>query len=191
MMSSRLIVAAPVLFTKMRTLLVVVLAWLSPPLAAEEIYRCTSASGSVVFQDQKCEAGRSQVIRGSGRSGTISSRSLQQWLDRSPKKPAKTNTRPAPAPPRVSVPRPNTSAELPAIPSSEYLLSICSEKVLACTARGLKEMDSCIANAPVCSGGRSQNCCAQPFLDRYRIIRATGVVQREAVRGALLGVAGE
>lgn len=193
MLSSKLVLAAPALFSKKRLLLFAAFPWFFSPVAAEEIYRCTLADGSVVFQDQRCRAGKSHVIRGTGPSGAISSRSLQQWLDQSPPSPGKRTSGPSRSVPvpRISEPPRGPSTALPSIPPSEYLLSICSEKILGCTAKGLGGMDQCIANIPVCSDGRSQNCCAQPFLDRYRIIRSTGMVQREAVRGALLGVAGE
>ncbi len=167
----------------------ILLLFLVLPAQAEEIYRCTLADGSVVFQDQKCRSGKSQVLRGDLKSGKISSRSLQEWLDAdiapAPANSARRQSRPVSRAPITGL---NT---LPRRPASEFLLSICSEQMLICTGDGLDSMDRCVAALPVCGAGRSQSCCSQAFVDRYRLIRASGLVQREAVRGALLGVAGE
>lgn len=179
-------VAAPVLY--LLRICLFALSVLGASASAADIHRCTLPDGSVVFQDQKCRAGTSQVLRGKGSSGSISESRLRQWLDDQPKKKVMPETRSAPA---RSFPRTISPLALPQRPASEHLLAMCSEQVLSCAGTGALAMDKCIADIARCGGQTTQSCCAEPFVERYQQLRRAQVEQRDAVRGALLGVEGE
>ncbi len=176
--------AAPVLYLLFCLLVISVL---DSSASAADIHRCTLPDGSVVYQDQKCRSGSSQVLRSGGSSGSISESRLRQWLSDQPKKPAQ-------KPPAVSArpaARTISSLSLPPRPASEHLLAMCSERVLACAGAGTAGMDDCVSSIRRCGEQSRQSCCADSFVERYERLRQANIEQRDAVSGALLGVEGE
>ena len=148
-------------------------------VAPGDLYRCTSPSGALSFQDRPCTTGTSAQMPTADGGNAPTEVELHEWLQQLPANRKRESSQKSAA--RVI----EWAGNAP--PLSERSLAICSERFLACASNLASRMDACVAATPRCNSSIVKGCCPADTLNHFQHLRRLGVGLSNATREALLG----